>query len=149
MNRVRNPFILGAIVVIAAVALFVVLEPDGSDESDGPVVTNSATGNSEAQQQEKQQAEKKPKPPPVPTVVVRNGEPVDGVLGIEVEQGDTITFRVESDVDEEVHVHGFDITEDVAAGGAARLSFPATITGIFEVELEYSGVPVAELQVSP
>jgi hypothetical protein len=141
----RNPLALGAILVVAAAALFVILEPGDSGDSDGPVVTNSATGAGDV----KPAKSSKPKPPPVPTVVVKNGQPVDGVLGIEVEQGGEITFRVESDVDEEIHVHGFDISRDVAAGGTARLSFPATITGIFEVELEYSGVPIAELQVSP
>ncbi len=148
MKLGRNPLVLGAVLVIAAIALFVILEPDNSGEAEGPVVTNSATGESEARPA-KEKSNPKPKPLPVPTVIVRNGEPVDGILGIKVDQGDEITFRVKSDIDEEVHVHGFDISEDVSAGGTAKLSFPATITGIFEVELEYSGVPVAELQVSP
>jgi len=146
MKLGRNPVALGAALLVAAIALFVILQPDDSGEADGPIVTNSATGESEAKPAKKKS---KPKSPAVPTVIVRNGAPVDGVLGIEADQGDEITFRVESDIEEEIHVHGFDISEDVSAGGAATLSFPATITGIFEVELEYSGVPVAELQVSP
>lgn len=146
MKIARNPFALAAVLAVAAAALFVILEPGDSDDSDGPVVTNSATGKTDVKPAKERS---KPRTPPVPTVVVREGAPVDGVLGVEVDQGDRITFKVESDVDEEVHVHGFDISKDVAAGGTARLSFPATITGIFEVELEYSGVPVAELQVNP
>jgi len=147
MKSGRNPLILGAILVVAVIALFLVLRPGESDDSEGPVVTNSATEQNETEPAEKKKS--KPKPPPVPTVVVKNGEPVDGVLGIEVNEGENITFEVKSDVDEEIHVHGFDITQDVAAGGTAKLSFPANITGIFEVELEFSGVPVAELQVNP
>jgi hypothetical protein len=146
MEIARNPFALAVVLAVAAAALFVILEPGDSDDSDGPVVTNSASSESEAKPAKKKS---KPKRPAVPTVVVRDGTPVDGVLGVEVDQGDEITFKVKSDVDEEVHVHGFDISKDVAAGGTARLSFPATITGIFEVELEYSGVPIAELQVNP
>ncbi len=42
-------------------------------------------------------------------------------------------FRVESDVADEIHVHGFDITKEVAAGGSASFSFPADIEGVFEV----------------
>jgi len=144
MKSGRNPIILAAVLIIAAIALFVILNPGDSDD-DAPVVTNSATEQPDAQPAEKA----KPKPPPVPTVIVKNGEPVDGVLGIEVDQGDQISFKVESDVDEEIHVHGYDISKDVAAGGSVTLSFKADITGIFEAELEHSGVPIVQLQINP
>lgn len=144
MKSGRNPLILAAILVVAAIALFLVLKPGDSDD-EAPVVTNSATG----QQQAKPDEKAKPKPEPVPTVIVKNGKPVDGVLGIEVEQGDRITFKVKSDVDEEIHVHGYDISKDIAAGGSATLAFDADITGIYEAELEHSAVPIAELQVNP
>ncbi|MDQ5894765.1 MAG: hypothetical protein QG596_1026 [Actinomycetota bacterium] len=146
VNSGRNPLILGAILIIVAIALFLILKPDDSDKSEGPVVTNNSATE---QPEEKQKQTAKAKLPPVPTVVVRNGEAVDGVLGIEVDKGEQITFRVESDVDEEIHVHGFDITKEIAAGGTARLSFPADITGIYETELEYSGIPIVELQINP
>jgi hypothetical protein len=146
MNLGRSPLILGTVLIVTAVALFLALRPGDSDESDGPVVANSATEETKAKPAKKKS---KPKPPPVPTVVVKNGEPVDGVLGIEVDEGEQITFEVKSDVDEEIHVHGFDLSKDVSAGSSARLSFPASITGIFEVELEFSGVPIAELQINP
>ncbi|HTU15243.1 MAG TPA: hypothetical protein VMF31_08595 [Solirubrobacterales bacterium] len=146
MKSGRNPLILAAILIVAAVALFLVLKP-GDSGDDAPVVTNSATGPQQTKPAGK--AASKPEPAPVPTVIVKNGEPVDGVLGIEVDQGDRITFKVESDVDEEIHVHGFDISKDVAAGGSSTLSFKADITGIYEAELEHSGVPIVKLQINP
>lgn len=85
----------------------------------------------------------------VPTVVVRDGEPVGGVRKLEYSAGDEIRFRVESDVAEEVHVHGYDLLKKVRPGGAVEFSFPAEIEGIFEVELERSAVQLIELQVNP
>ena len=67
---------------------------------------------------------------------------------LEVDKGAMVTLVVTSDVAEEVHVHGYDIFADVAAGDTAALTFEASIQGIFEVELEGSATPVLELVVS-
>jgi hypothetical protein len=85
----------------------------------------------------------------LPTIVIADGEPVGGVAELEFSAGDRIRFQVESDVDDEVHVHGYDLSEDVTAGGAASFDFPADIEGIFEVELEERAEPIAELRVNP
>ena len=85
----------------------------------------------------------------VPTIVVRDGEPVGGVKELEYDAGDEIRFEVESDVAEEVHVHGYDLMQDVPAGGTVSFDFPAEIEGIFEVELEGLGEQIAELRVNP
>ena len=71
------------------------------------------------------------------------------VRRIEVEQGDTVRFRVRSAAPEELHVHGYDIVRDLAPGRMTRVSFKASIEGIFAVELERSGTQVAELRVQP
>lgn len=85
----------------------------------------------------------------VPTIVVRDGEPVGGVRKLEYSAGDEVRFRVRSDVAEEVHVHGYDLLKKVRPGGTVEFSFPADIEGIFEVELERSAVQLIELQVNP
>ncbi len=85
----------------------------------------------------------------VPTVVVRNGEPVGGVKELDYNAGDEVRFEVESDVADEVHVHGYDLMEDVPAGGTVSFDFPADIEGIFEVELEGRKEQIAELRVNP
>ena len=85
----------------------------------------------------------------VPTIVIRNGEPVGGVEELEYSAGDEIQFRVSSDVADEVHVHGYDVMKDVAAGGTVSFSIPAEIEGIFEVELEGRKEQIAELRVNP
>lgn len=85
----------------------------------------------------------------VPTIEIQEGEPIGGVQQLEYSAGEEIRFRVESDVADEVHVHGYDISKDVPAGGDVSFSFPAEIEGIFEVELEQRAVQIAELQVNP
>jgi hypothetical protein len=83
------------------------------------------------------------------TIVVRDGEPVGGVQELGYDAGDQIRFRVRSNVADEVHVHGYDVSKEVSAGGAATLSFPADLEGIYEVELHGSERQIAELRVNP
>lgn len=85
----------------------------------------------------------------LPTIVVRDGEPVGGVKRLEYSAGDEIRFEVESDAAEEIHVHGYDVAREVPAGGSVSFAIPADIEGIFEVELEGLGVQIAELRVNP
>lgn len=85
----------------------------------------------------------------VPTVVIRNGEPVGGVKELEYNAGDEIRFEVSSDVADEVHVHGYDLSQNVPAGGTVSFDFPAEIEGIFEVELEGRAEQIMELRVNP
>ncbi len=85
----------------------------------------------------------------VPTIVIRNGEPVGGVKQLEYNAGDEIRFEVQSDVADEVHVHGYDLMQDVPAGGTVSFDFPAEIEGIFEAELEGRKEQIAEITVNP
>ena len=91
-------------------------------------------------------------PPPGPTVVrirVVNAAPKGGIVRETIDQGDRAVIVVKSDVADEVHLHGYDVSRPVAAGGTVRLPFRATIPGRFEVELEERGVPIGELTVQP
>jgi hypothetical protein len=85
----------------------------------------------------------------VPTIVVRDGEPVDGIAELEFSAGEEIRFRVSSDEAEEIHVHGYDLSQDVPAGGTVEFDFPAELEGIYEAELEGLGVQIAELRINP
>lgn len=92
-----------------------------------------------------------PTPPPPTTVRVRvvDGAPKGGIVRETADQGDRVVIIVTSDVADEVHLHGYDVSRPVAAGGTVRLPFRATIPGRFEVELEERGVPIGELTVQP
>ena len=147
VNSRRNSVLLGPAVVVVAAGLFIALRPNDSEET--PAATQSETPAKAETAIDVPSAAVEPEKPAVPRIVIRNGEPVGGVLGIDVKKGDRIRFKVKSDVEEEIHVHGFDISEDVAPGETASLDFDADFTGIFEAELEFSGVPIAEIQVNP
>jgi hypothetical protein len=89
-----------------------------------------------------------PKPVEV-AIVVENGAPKGGIVRKTVSKGDHVVLVVTSDVADEIHLHGYDMKKDVAAGGTIRLPFTATLPGRFEVELEQRGVQIADLTVNP
>ena len=81
-------------------------------------------------------------------ISIVDGKPDGGVQHLTVDKGDEVTVHVTSDgVQDEVHVHGYDLMQDVAPGAPASIRFEATIAGRFEIELENAGTPVGELEV--
>jgi len=85
----------------------------------------------------------------VATIVVKNGKPVGGIAQLTYNEGERVRFKVESDVSDEIHMHGYDIMKDVKAGGSVSFDFPATIEGVFEAELEGRKEQILELRVNP
>ena len=81
--------------------------------------------------------------------VITGGTPEGGVARDSVARGRIVVIRVTSDVADEVHVHGYDLSADVAPGVPATISFTADAAGRFEIELEDGGLQVAELAVRP
>ena len=148
----RAAVLLGTIA--AVVVLFVVLAGGDDDGGDGEQAATPAQSQTQPAPQENGSAERTqtrepPAPPPAPRIVVEGGQPRGGVERLSFDSGDRIRFVVRSDVADEVHVHGYDVSHNVAAGGSVRFSFPARLEGVFEVELEERHVQIAELRVSP
>ena len=115
-------------------------EDDGSGSGgSGTDDSGSETGTTETT----------PSAPTVPTIRVVNGQPQGGVRRLEFDKGDRVRFKVRSDVADEIHVHGYDLSKDVTAGGTVSFSFDATIEGRFEIELENAHTLIAELEVDP
>jgi hypothetical protein len=121
--------ILAATVVVLILA-FVLLRPGGGNGG------SKAPSASTAQ-------------PAVKTVRVVGGKPQGGIKTLSFVKGDRVRLRVVSDVADEIHVHGYNLKKDVPKGGSVEFSFPATIEGVFEVELENAGVQIANLEVQP
>ena len=80
-------------------------------------------------------------------VLIKGGKPVGGIQRATVKKGQNVAIVVHSDVADEVHVHGYDLHKDVDAGGTVRIAFPATITGVFEAELEARKLQIIEFTV--
>jgi plastocyanin len=77
------------------------------------------------------------------------GGQVSGDTGrVPVAVGTQVTLVITSDVADEVHVHGYDLSADLAPGTPAEITFTATIPGVFEVELHEAGTALLALQVS-
>ncbi|TFV65291.1 UNVERIFIED_ORG: hypothetical protein E4P37_10310 [Bacillus sp. AZ43] len=80
-------------------------------------------------------------------VTVTGGQ-VSGDTGrVPVPAGEHVVLVVTSDAPDELHVHGYDLTADLAPDTPATVEFDATIPGVFEVELHDAGTVLLSLQV--
>ncbi len=114
---------LGGLAVIVAIGAFVIARSSG----------NSKTSTA----------------PTIYHLQVQGGKPAGGVRTITFKKGGRVRFTVNSDVADEIHVHGYDFHKTVAKGAPVSFDFPATIDGIFVVELEHRSEQIASLQVQP
>ena len=157
--------IVGA--VAAVIVLFVLLRPSDDDEAaattsaatteaatTAPSETTTATETETAPGvtvTEEQPAETTPTEPDVQRFAARieGGEVVGGLQRWQVTQGDDVRIVIRSDVDDEIHLHGYDIEKPVGPGKPAIFAFGATIPGRFELESHESGGQIAQLDVQP
>jgi FtsP/CotA-like multicopper oxidase with cupredoxin domain len=126
------------VALVVAVAAFVIAQPgddDDKQQSSDMTQTQEPTGTgaeTETDTAAEQPAE--PAEPPVTRINVKGGV-IDGdVKSIEVAKGDTVRIVVSSDVDDEIHLHGYDIEKEAGPGKPARFKFKATLEGAFELE---------------
>ena len=139
---------LALVGVVVLVVAFVLLR-GGSDSGDKGTASTAAQATQAARTTGTQTAPARPAAPPVATIRVVGGKPAGGVQRIVRSKGDQVRLRVVSNTADEVHVHGYDLKKDVAAGGNVVFAFTAKIDGRFVVELESSGTQLAELDVEP
>lgn len=147
---------VGAGAIILAVVLFLVLRPDDSDNAANttseaqPTTTIETTTEQTTTEETTTEQTTTTTPDDQPqrvSVRYENGEVVGGIVREDIEEGTDVVLVVHADVEDEVHLHGYDLTADVAPGQRGRISFTADRVGEFEVELENLGVPIAELTV--
>lgn len=80
---------------------------------------------------------------------IENGEPVGGVVEVEVRKGDRVRIVVRADAEQELHLHGYEIEKVVRPGKPAIFVFTAEFEGIFELESHTTDTLVAKLVVEP
>ncbi|WP_324276460.1 hypothetical protein [Blastococcus brunescens] len=80
-------------------------------------------------------------------VTVTGGQASGDTGRVPVAAGEEVTLVITSDVADEAHVHGYDLTAPLTPGQPAELTFAATIPGVFEVELHDAGTVLLSLQV--
>ena len=136
--------------VVLLVGIFLVLRPAADPVPTAGQDPSAAQSTEEAEIAADEPTEKSPAEEPSPTAIkVREGQPVGGVATIKAKRGEEVAFTVDADAPEEVHVHGFDVSSEVGKGEPAKFAFKADLDGIYEVELEHSAVPIAELEIEP
>ena len=106
----------------------------GDNQESQPAATSgSATPTGSASTQ--------PSTPPTPTATVIEVSVANGQVSpspdrrVEVARGDTVRIVITSDQPDEVHVHGYDLEEEIEAGRPTAVEFVADQPGSFEVEL--------------
>ena len=80
-------------------------------------------------------------------VSIKDGKVSPKTHRVKVAVGSSVRILVSSDVDDEVHVHGYDIEREVPAGQSVTIEFTADQTGVFEVETHETNLLLLQLQV--
>jgi hypothetical protein len=128
------------VAVAVAVALFVVLSDGDRDGGGANTTATVAAGGDQSQGGG------------VPTIELANGAPVGGVRDLTYSQGDRVRFRVLPEPGVvEIHVHGYEIEQEVSGTQPVTVSFTAEIAGGFEIEAHSADdeFEIAELRVNP
>jgi hypothetical protein len=77
--------------------------------------------------------------PRVVDLVIRGGTLSPEQRTIRVQQGDAVSLRWTSDRALTLHLHGYDIERSLAPGTTTTMSFTASVTGRFSIEIHGSG----------
>jgi hypothetical protein len=139
------------------ISLFFALRPD-DDEDQAAQTTTAQTTTEPPPATTEEPPVTTEVPPPTTTqdpgtvhinYVIVGGKPEGGIARDSVARGRIVVINVTADVTDHVHVHGYDLMADVSPGAPATIRFTADAPGRFEIELEESGVQIAELEVRP
>lgn len=82
-------------------------------------------------------------------LVVKGGKLVSGEALLQVRRGERVSLRIQSDSQDEVHLHGYDLRAPILPGETARLQFTADRTGRFGLELHKAHGELGALEVYP
>jgi plastocyanin len=116
--------------------------------SDSTLTADSATINGGSESAGIASGEPNPAAPVVEiNVSVRDGEVTPKPHRVDVTQGATVRLQVTSDVDDELHVHGFDVEEPLEAGRTTTVELTADQPGVFEVETHETELELLQLEV--
>jgi nitrous oxide reductase len=134
-------------------SLFLVLRPQddkGAAPTTSVATTTGAATTAPATTETEPPATTAPAPPDVVRIrIVVAGDTAPTVRRFSVKQGREVELIVQSELADEVHVHGYDLMGDVAPGKPVTITFKATAPGRFEIELESRALQIAELEVRP
>jgi hypothetical protein len=144
---------------LLAVCLVLVVACGGGEDPVGtvPEVPPSTTTSSEATTTLPPTTTTASLPPTTRAITTTTTQPIDvtfeggvvtGPERVTAAIGDHVSIWALSDVDAEIHVHGYDFFFDATAGVPVEVALTADVPGIFEVEVEGSHTLLFELEVT-
>lgn len=163
-TRHRIGFVVVA-ALIAAVAIVLLRPEESSERAEDPGERTTQGADSRGGGAEREAGGRgtgggpsnepqEPTESPVQRIVLEGGQVSGGPQDVTVTSGEQVRLVVTSDGPDEIHVHGYDLTQDTAPGEPARFTFEADIEGSFEIEshtAEDAGLEplIANLVVEP
>jgi hypothetical protein len=146
---------------LLAVCLVLVVAACGGGEDEAATATSgpgpSTTTSSEATTTLPPTTTTASLPPTTRAITTTTTQPIDvtfeggvvtGPERVTAAIGDQVSIWALSDVDAEIHVHGYDFFFDATAGVPVEVALTADVPGIFEVEVEGSHTLLFELEVT-
>ena len=155
IGEVDESWQAGSLPVVAGSDDFAILAWTNPDKGIS-VVTRGAlkdapgtAADSASSQPAEEPADEEPAAPKATTfeATIASGQPEGGPQVWRAKKGDRVRITVTSDTADELHLHGYDVSKDVTAGGTATLELVADTSGSFELELEDAGTLIGNLEV--
>jgi hypothetical protein len=87
------------------------------------------------------------KEPVTVTVSVTDGRVTPKPSRVKIPLGSEVELQITSDVDDEVHVHGFDVEKPLEAGVTTTVELLADEAGLYEVEMHETELELLQLEV--
>ncbi len=80
-------------------------------------------------------------------MAVKGGKVEPPTHRVKVAKGTEVRLLVTSDKADELHVHGYEIEEELPAGEQVTVDFTADQAGVFEIETHETELQLAQLEV--
>jgi FtsP/CotA-like multicopper oxidase with cupredoxin domain len=144
----------GALVTLPALGLLVLTGCSGDGDNSSSSSPSTSTASTPSQTPSVTQstpisaASTTPKADVTITVTVAGGKVNPSGATIRAKAGQTVLITATTDVDDELHVHGYDKEVELEPGKPASVEFVANMKGTFEIETHKSGKLIAKLVVS-
>jgi hypothetical protein len=142
------------VLLISALALLALPACGGSDDSAGgtgnQTITSVETQDITTVETTTEETTTEAEPAgPITIRIAYKGGKLSGDTGtVRIPRGEQVRLIVHADIEDEVHLHGYDLAAEVTPGHQARINFEADQRGKFIAELEHLKLHIVTLRVT-
>lgn len=122
-------------------------DDDEADQSAGGTTTEAETTTEATTTEVTTTTTAEPSGPVKVRITYRDGKLSGDTGTVPIEKGADVQLMVRADVEDEVHLHGYDLAAEVAPDHTARINFKAEDAGKFIVELESLELHIVTLRI--